>query len=52
MYHRSGLYDITLPFIPGVEGAGTVIAFGDGVAGFRAADRVGWADVRGSYGTA
>ena len=49
VYHRSGLYDITLPFIPGVEGAGTVIAVGEGVRGFRVGDRVGWADARGSY---
>ncbi len=49
IYHRSGLYDIALPFVPGVEGAGTVSAVGDGVDGFRVGDQVGWADVRGSY---
>jgi NADPH2:quinone reductase len=49
IYHRSGLYDITLPFIPGVEGAGTVSAVGEGVEGFQVGDQVGWADVRGSY---
>ncbi|HEX2404981.1 MAG TPA: quinone oxidoreductase, partial [Acidimicrobiia bacterium] len=42
-------YDITLPFIPGVEGAGTVSAVGEGVEGFQVGDQVGWADVRGSY---
>ena len=49
IYHRSGLYDITLPFIPGVEGAGTVSAVGESVDGFEVGDRVSWADVRGSY---
>ena len=49
IYHRRGLYDATLPFIPGREGAGTVSAVGEGVEGFRIGDTVGWADVRGSY---
>jgi len=49
IYHRRGLYDATLPFIPGQEGAGTVSAVGEGVEGFRIGDKVGWTDVRGSY---
>jgi NADPH2:quinone reductase len=49
IYHRRGLYDATLPFIPGQEGAGTVSAVGEGVDGFRIGDKVGWTDVRGSY---
>jgi len=49
IYHRRGLYDATLPFIPGREGAGTVSAVGEGVEGFGIGDTVGWADVRGSY---
>ena len=28
-YHRGGLYPVSLPFIPGVEGAGVVVAVGD-----------------------
>ena len=27
-YHRSGLYPVALPFVPGLEGAGTVVAAG------------------------
>ncbi len=49
IYHRRGLYDASLPFIPGQEGAGTVSAVGEGVEGFRIGDKVGWTDVRGSY---
>ncbi len=49
IYHRRGLYDADLPFIPGMEGAGTVSAVGEGVEGIRTGDRVGWANVRGSY---
>ena len=49
IYHRRGLYDTTLPFIPGMEGAGIVSAVGEGVKGFQIGDQVGWTDVRGSY---
>ncbi|HWL49289.1 MAG TPA: quinone oxidoreductase [Acidimicrobiia bacterium] len=49
IYHRRGLYDTNLPFTPGMEGAGTVSAIGEGVEGFQIGDRVGWTDVRGSY---
>jgi len=48
-YHRKGLYDTILPFIPGMEGAGIVSAIGEGVDDFHIGDRVGWADTRGSY---
>ncbi|MGH8949263.1 MAG: quinone oxidoreductase family protein, partial [Acidimicrobiia bacterium] len=48
-YHRKGLYDTTLPFVPGMEGAGVVSEIGEGADDFQIGDRVGWADVRGSY---
>jgi len=48
-YQRSGLYPLAFPFIPGVEGAGTVAAVGDGVTGFSVGDRVGWVGVLGTY---
>jgi NADPH:quinone reductase len=49
IYERSGLYHRALPFIPGREAAGTVIAVGPGVAGVRAGDRVASADITGPY---
>ena len=48
-YHRKGLYPQTLPMTPGLEGAGTVRAVGDGVDTLEVGDRVAWADVIGSY---
>ncbi|WP_376788686.1 quinone oxidoreductase [Thermoflexus sp.] len=48
-YHRTGLYRISLPFIPGQEGAGEVVAVGPGVTEFREGDRVAYAGVSGSY---
>ena len=41
-YHRTGLYKIPLPSGLGQEGAGVVDALGDGVAGFKVGDRVGY----------
>lgn len=49
IYQRSGLYDIELPLIPGLEGAGTVLEVGSNVDDFGVGDRVGWTDVIGSY---
>ncbi len=48
-YHRSGLYPVATPFIPGVEGAGVVEAVGDGVDAPAPGDRVGWVMQLGSY---
>jgi NADPH2:quinone reductase len=49
VYHRTGLYPIALPFIPGAEGAGIVEAAGADVQAFRTGDRVGYAMNLGSY---
>src|SRR5882757_4502333 len=48
-YQRTGHYPGELPFIPGNEGAGEIIAVGPGVAESRIGQRVAWAQVRGSY---
>lgn len=47
-YHRTGLYPLDLPFVPGMEGAGTVMEVGPGVD-LRPGDRVAWAEASGSY---
>jgi NADPH2:quinone reductase len=47
-YHRSGHYPVSLPFVPGQEGAGTVAEVAD-VPGVSVGDRVAWAGVPGSY---
>jgi NADPH2:quinone reductase len=49
VYHRSGLYKNTLPFVPGSEGAGVVDALGEGVDGFAVGDRVAWCMSPGGY---
>ena len=49
IYHRQGIYPLPLPRVLGLEGAGRVIAVGDGVSAFRIGDRVAWLDVFGSY---
>jgi len=48
-YHRSGLYQVALPFTLGTEGAGTVTALGPGVTSVAVGDRVAWAAGSGSY---
>lgn len=48
-YHRTGLYPMEMPFIPGMEGAGRVIDVGEGVEEVAPGDLVAWADVLGSY---
>lgn len=49
VYKRTGLYRIPLPATPGEEGAGTVVAVGEGVQDVRVGDRVAWAGVMGAY---
>jgi NADPH2:quinone reductase len=48
-YHRSGLYKLPLPFIPGEEFAGTIDAVGDQVQGWAVGDRVSTASGSGGY---
>ena len=48
-YQRSGLYAVELPYVLGLEGAGTVIDVGDGVDHIGPGDRVAWATCPGSY---
>ena len=48
-YHRTGLYPVSLPFIPGSEAAGVVDAVGAEVADLRPGDRVAWAMSPGAY---
>ena len=46
VYHRSGLYPLpSLPAIPGMEGAGHVVAVGPAVSDFTEGDRVAYAGV-------
>jgi NADPH:quinone reductase len=49
VHHRSGAYPVPLPFVAGVEGAGTVAAVGAGVSASLLGARVGWVNIAGSY---
>ena len=49
VYHRTGLYPLPLPFVPGMEAAGTVDLVGDGVTHLKPGDRVAYALVIGAY---
>lgn len=51
VYHRAGIYPLSAPIRPGREGAGTVLAVGESVAGVSVGDRVAWCDQQGSYAT-
>lgn len=48
-YYRSGLYAAQTPFIPGGEGAGEVVATGEGVGDFAPGDRVAYVYPLGAY---
>ena len=48
-YFRRGLYKTSLPFTPGSEGAGTVIAVGEGVTDVRVGDLVASQSFLGAY---
>ena len=50
VYFRTGLYKMpALPFIPGQEAAGTVVAVGSGVTDVAVGDRVAYVGIQGSY---
>ena len=49
VYYRTGLYPTPLPYTPGNEGAGEVIALGKGVKGFKVGDRVAYSGPLGGY---
>ena len=49
VYHRSGLYPVPLPIIPGQEGAGVVTALGEGVTSVAVGQRVAYAGLLGAY---
>ena len=52
VYFRTGLYPRPVPFVAGLEGAGTVEALGAGVTSLAVGDRVAWASAPGSYAEA
>ena len=49
IYEREGRYGGEAPLVAGVEGAGSVVAVGEGVTGLDVGDRVGWIAAPGSY---
>ena len=49
-YHRTGLYPVKLPYVPGSEGAGVVEAVGEGVTHISVGDRVAYLGA-GTYAT-
>jgi NADPH2:quinone reductase len=52
VYFRTGLYKApTIPLVPGQEGAGTVVAVGQGVTLVAPGDRVAYAGSLGGYAT-
>lgn len=48
-YLRRGMYPSTPPYVPGVEGAGEVVAVGSAVTDLSVGDRICWCDARASY---
>lgn len=48
-YQRSGVYSVSLPFVPGREASGVVEAVGEGVTAFTPGDRIATAQAPGTY---
>jgi NADPH2:quinone reductase len=42
IYRRTGLYPAELPYVPGHEGSGQIVAVGEGVKDFEEGDRVAY----------
>jgi len=49
VYQRTGFYALPLPFVAGNEGAGEVLAIGEGVRDFATGDRVAYMAPVGAY---
>jgi NADPH2:quinone reductase len=49
VYYRKGLYKAALPYTPGTEGAGTVVAVANDVRNVHVGDRVASQSFKGSY---
>ncbi|MEJ3749880.1 quinone oxidoreductase [Actinomycetes bacterium KLBMP 9797] len=49
IYQRTGLYQVPMPLTPGAEGAGTVVAVGEGVTTPAVGDRVASTNFAGAY---
>jgi NADPH2:quinone reductase len=49
IYQRTGLYPAPMPLTPGAEGAGEIVAVGDGVDPARIGQRVASVNLNGSY---
>lgn len=52
IYRRTGAYPAQYPFIPGHEGAGQIVAVGEGVTDFEEGDRVAYVGALGGYSEA
>ncbi len=52
IYRRTGAYPAEFPFVPGHEGAGEVVAVGEGVKDFEPGDRVAYVGALGGYSEA
>ncbi|MFI6354272.1 quinone oxidoreductase family protein [Streptomyces sp. NPDC050743] len=48
-HFRAGRYPVALPYVPGQEAVGRVLAAGPAVTGPRIGDRVGWVNLPGAY---
>ncbi|MDO4898628.1 MAG: quinone oxidoreductase [Rothia sp. (in: high G+C Gram-positive bacteria)] len=48
-YQRAGIYPVSLPFIPGTESAGEIVAVGNQVTRFTVGDRITTANANATY---